>query len=532
MARVLLIAFCLISAVPAAAQPPSDTTSEGEMVKSTVTNPSAPQSQPQTPADPQHRNESQGIMSPRATGGDANIDKYHFFGSLKVRIEDTNYFSSKKANGDYVYGGSLLRFGVRRETRTDDFLMELAIPTLYNVPTRASGPSPQGTLGQGASYFNANGGQVASLFPKQLYERFKNIGDKSNSLRVGRFEFIDGAEVRSTDSSIAYLKQNRIANRLISPNPFSYIGHSYDGFEFTNHTGDHTITAFAALPTRGSYDLKGSDELTNIKIAYLAGTLPRVLKVRNSTMVSDSRAFGIFYEDTRGSQVVKVDNRPAAARQRDWGAIDIGTIGGHDVRVFPVGTGKMDTLLWTAAQFGKWGEMNHGAYAYDAELGYQPRDAHLKPWYRLGYYFGSGDGNGSNNQHGTFFPMLPSGHTYARFPFFSTSNLRDAFAEVVLRPSSRMVIRTDVRKLGLANGHDLYYSGSGAYDNSTFGYTGRTSSNSTDLAMLYDTSIDFQMNKTTLFIFYAGYAHGGAVLSSIYNGRDAAFTYLELQKRF
>lgn len=150
----------------------------------------------------------------------------------------------------------------------------------------------------------------------------------------------------------------------------------------------------------------------------------------------------------------------------------------------------------------------------------------------MGYYYGSGDGNGSNNQHGTFFPMLPSGRTYARFPFFSTMNLTDGFAEVVLRPTSRMVIRTDAHTLGLANGHDLYYTGSGAYDDSSFGFTGRTSSGNTNLAALYDTSVDYQFNSTTLLVFYAGFAHGGTVLSHIYNDRDAAFTFLELQKRF
>jgi hypothetical protein len=192
----------------------------------------------------------------------------------------------------------------------------------------------------------------------------------------------------------------------------------------------------------------------------------------------------------------------------------------------------LDTLAWGAVQVGKWGELNQGAYAYDVEFGYQPRDTHLHPWYRIGYYYGSGDGNGSDSQHGTFFPMLPSGHTYARFPFFTTMNLTDGFVEVVTRPTSRIVIRTDAHTLGLANGHDLYYTGSGAYDDSSFGFTGRTSSGSTNLAALFDTSVDYQFNSSTLLVFYTGYAHGGTILSSIYNNRDAAFTYLELQKRF
>ena len=483
-----------------------------------------------TPPTPQVRNEAQGIMAPRATGPDAAIDKYHFFGSFKARIEDYNYFPSRKADGAYTYGGTLLRFGVRRETRTDDFLLELAQPTLINLPTRASAPSPQGALGQGASYFAANGGHVASLFPKQLYERFKNVGAAANSLRLGRFEFIDGGEVRATDPALAYLKQNRIANRLISNNPFSYIGRSYDGLELTNQTRDHTLTAFAALPTRGSYDLNGSDELTDIKVAYVQGTLPRTS--RDGKHVSDSRLFGIFYEDTRGKQVVKVDNRPTSVRQKDGAAIDIGTVGAHDVRIFPIGDGRMDTLLWAAGQFGKWGALDQAAYAFVAEIGYQSPDKRLRPWYRIGYNYYSGDGNPNNGVHGTFSPLLPSGHTYARFPFFSQSNLRDAFAELILRPDPKLLVRTDIRRLGLVSSKDLYYTGSGAYDNSTFGYTGRTSSNSHDIGTLVDTSIDYQFSSTTLLIFYVAHVTGGSVISSIYKGSDASFGYLELQQRF
>jgi len=516
----------LLAAVPVAAQQGSGaatpTQSDSTRTNSTVI--------PQTPPDPQRRNEAQGIMAPKATGPDAQIDKYHFFGSVKFRVEDNSYFQSKKADGDYIYGGSLLRFGVRRETRSDDFMLELAVPALYNLPTKASAPSPQGALGQGASYFATNGSQVASLFPKQLYERFKHINDNGDSVQLGRFEFIDGAEVRSADASLAYLKENRISNRLISTNPFSYIGRSYDGVQYTNQAADHTITGVAALPTRGSYDLKGSDELTNVRVAYLADTMPHGTK--GSASVSDTRLFSIFYEDTRGSQVTKVDNRPAAVRQRDWSPINLITVGGHDVRLFPLGPGRFDTLFWTAGQFGKWGEENQGSYAFDAEIGYEPNAWRYKPWFRLGYYYGSGDGNASNNQHGTFFPMLPSSRTYARFPFFSTSNLTDGFVESVLRPTSKIVIRSDIHTLGLASKHDLYYTGSGAYDDSNFGFTGRTSSGSTNLAVLYDTSIDYQLNSTTLFIFYAGFAHGGTVLSSIYTNRDAAFTYFEVQKRF
>ena len=161
--------------------------------KSDTALPAAQQPSPQS--TPQSRNEAQGILQPSRAPRQANED-FQFFGSLRARIEDYNYFTSAKANGAYVYGGTLLRFGVRRDTHRDDFLLELAQPTLINVPTKANAPNPQGALGQGVSYFTSNGGHVASLFPKQLYERFKQVGSEANSLRLGRFEFTDGGEYR------------------------------------------------------------------------------------------------------------------------------------------------------------------------------------------------------------------------------------------------------------------------------------------------------------------------------------------------
>ncbi len=485
---------------------------------------------PQSPATPQIRNEAQGIMAPRVTGPASAQNRFHYFGSVKARVEDYNYFASAKADGAYVFGGALLRGGVRRETSRDDFLLELALPALFNPPTRATAPNPQGALGQGANYFASNGGHIAELFPKQLYTRLKQLGSPANSLRLGRFEFVDGGEVRPADTSLAYLKANRIANRLISPNPFSYIGRSFDGLEFSSQTPDHVLTGFAAVPTRGGYDLNGSDDLPDVKIAYLAAILPRASS--DKLRASDSRLFGAFYEDSRGTNVVKADNRPSSARQKDGETIDIYTVGGHDARLFPAGKGRMDTLFWMAAQGGKWGALNHGAFAADVEMGYQPRDPRLHSWFRAGYYYGSGDGNPSDKQHGTFFPILPSGRTYARFPFFATSNLQDAFAELILRPTTRVLVRSDIRKLALADNHDLYYTGSGVYNNSNFGYTGRVGANSHDLATLYDTSVDYQITPTTLLIFYGAYAKGGSVLSSLYKSSDATYGYLELQQRF
>ena len=58
----------------------------------------------------------------------------------------------------------------------------------------------------GASYRVANGDDNAGAFLKQAFVRFKNVGAKGNMARLGRIEFIDGAESVPSDSTVAWLE--------------------------------------------------------------------------------------------------------------------------------------------------------------------------------------------------------------------------------------------------------------------------------------------------------------------------------------
>ncbi|HXS75245.1 MAG TPA: hypothetical protein VN753_03635 [Terracidiphilus sp.] len=71
----------------------------------------------------------------------------------------------------------------------------------------------QGQLGLGASYYAANNNSnAAAAFPKQGFARYD--GEES-SLRVGRFEFIEGQETKPANSTIAWLQSNRIAHLAV-----------------------------------------------------------------------------------------------------------------------------------------------------------------------------------------------------------------------------------------------------------------------------------------------------------------------------
>lgn len=451
-----------------------------------------------------------------------NKKDYQIFGTIRLREEDWNWFPSTKGNGNYTFLGGYARVGVSRATRTDDMVLEFSAPFLAGLPSTATAPAPLGAMGLGANYYAANHQHVADFFLKNGYVRFKNAGTPNTSVRLGRFEYSDGVEIVSADPSLNWIKQNRIGQRLLGPFGFSDVGRSFDGIQITNSKPTRHLTAAFMMPTRGVYDLNGWDTLVDNRIFYAAGTIPHT----GSHSSSEGRLFALYYEDVRNGAVVKTDNRPAAARALDKSSISYATFGGNYERVQKLGKGKVDGMFWGAGQIGRWGTLRQGAFAFAAEAGYQP-NLPLKPWLRFGYDYYSGDGNNANGIHGTFISPAPTPRNFARTPFFTESNLKDLFGEIILRPNTRVNLRADVHGLQLADSHDLWYSGGGAYDIRNFGYAGRTSSGHSNLGTLYDVSLDYQARRDLTLSLYFGYVKGGDVVTSIYRGSDLTYAYAE-----
>ncbi|HLK58566.1 MAG TPA: alginate export family protein [Chthonomonadaceae bacterium] len=452
---------------------------------------------------------------------------FYFTGSWRLRLEDYNWWPTDKADGGYSFLSSLIKLDFDRKSKQDDEYLELQQTSLVNLPTKAIASAPQGALGLGALYYDANGSQVASLFVKQAYVRLKDPSHPGKSLRVGRFEYSDGSEVVPADPTLNWVTQNRISQRLLGPTNFTDIGRSFNGLHYEAARPHLNLTAMAAIPSRGVFDLNGNDFISKIKVGYLNATFSDPDKQHPNV----SRLFGIYYEDAR-TEDLKIDNRPAATRAADKKALRIGTVGGEYLRAIPAGAGKFDLMGWGAAQFGDWGDEAQGAYAYAAEAGYQMPKATWQPWLRIGYNFASGDGNPNNKQHGTFIPLLYTARTYARDVFYTESNIEDLFAQLILKPGSRTTVRTDVHGLRLAESNDLWYNGGGAYQNRTFGYTGRPSGGANNLGTLADISVDYQWRKSTNLTLYFGYGNGGDVISKIYKSRDSVFAYLEVLQKF
>jgi hypothetical protein len=453
-----------------------------------------------------------------------------FTGSLRVRLYDWNWFQGDGANSSYIYAGNLLRLGLSQSLDSVDWQLEFSVPLLLGLPDNSVAAGTQGQLGLGASYYVANNrSQYAAMaFAKQGFVRFKNLGGSaSQSLKVGRFEFLDGSEVTPRDATLATVKRDRVVQRLIGNFGWSDVQRSFDGVQYLYSKPSGTFTFVGGLPTRGVFQTDGWGE-NDVAFGYAAFTRPW----GSGSHSAETRVLGIYYDDWRS--VLKTDNRPLAARRTDLDNIRIFTFGGHHLSAVGTQAGTLDFLAWAVGQTGKWGRLDQRSYAFDFEGGFQPAILRrVKPWFRVGYTSGSGDGNPNDNRHGTFFQLLPTPRPFARFPFFNMMNNHDIMGSMVLRPHKDVTLASEFHALSLANANDLWYSGGGVYQPWTFGYTGRAANGAKSLANLYDTSVEYRIRPSVAATAYAGYADGRAVLAAIYpHGKKGAMGYVELNYRF
>ena len=180
--------------------------------------------------------------------------------------------------------------------------------TRYSLlPRNAVVAAPQGQLGPGGTYYaaNGNGRNNVNAFVKQAYVQFNQLGQ--GRLKLGRFEYFDGAEVKPKDATLAAIVQTRIAQRLIGNFSFSAVQRSYDGAQFHYALGKGDVTVFGARTTRGVYQIDGMGEL-DVDVYYGALTLPTGAE----HSAGELRLFGLGYIDHRTS-VLKTDNRPQAS---------------------------------------------------------------------------------------------------------------------------------------------------------------------------------------------------------------------------
>jgi hypothetical protein len=453
-------------------------------------------------------------------------------GSLRLRAESHGWFATPGYEDDYTFGAAVLRLSVGQQRERFDWQVEGQFTALVNLPERAIAAAPQGQLGTGASYFAATGRKDAGVALKQAYVRAKSLfGDAASSLRVGRFEFVDGAETAPTDPTLAALKRDHVAHRLLGHFGWTHVGRSFDAVHYVRNTKSGNFTFVGGRPTEGVFQLRGLKEL-DVDFWYGAYTKP----LPGKTINGEFRALGLHYHDGRGA--LKTDNRSAALRRADARNIRLTTVGGNYVAAVKTGAGTVDLLAWGVGQFGSWGNLSHRAGAAVFEGGVQPAGAlaRYKTWLRAGYSRSTGDGDPADSRHTTFFQVLPTPRWHARLPFYNMMNNEDVYAQLKLRPHARLALRADVHHLRLSNRNDLWYAGGGAFQEGTFGYTGRPSNGRRALGTLFDVSADLTVTPTTTVTFYGAGVRGGGVPAAVYPAGGANPTarlfYVELMQRF
>ena len=116
------------------------------------------------------------IVSQPIAAQSQTANRWKVTGSIRLRFEDWDFFRTHAGDSSYGYGASLLRVAAGRQFHSQDWLFELAQPSLIGLPSQAVAPAPQGQLGFGGVYFAANPDRAAGILLKQAFVRFKEIG--------------------------------------------------------------------------------------------------------------------------------------------------------------------------------------------------------------------------------------------------------------------------------------------------------------------------------------------------------------------
>lgn len=459
------------------------------------------------------------------------------YASLRTRYERWSWFepaatAAPGTDHSYGYGAALLKAGLRLDNRRwFDAALEFQGTALLGLPDNARGPAPIGEMGGGASHFTPHAEENdARVFLNQAFVTFKRPGH--GSVKLGRFDYMDGTESPTGDPTIEWIRRARVAGRLIANFGFSHVQRTFDGVQAARDGKSLNLTLFAAHPRQGGFELDGWKDMSEVDIAAATLTLKPALLGGGA----EARLFAMYYGDRRdpADSVFKVDNRSAAVRNLDSADISMPMLGGHYIRRGALGHGQWDGTLWGVYQFGSWGALDHRAWALAVEAGYQFSTTPWTPWIRAGYNRSSGDDEPDDGTHATFHQVLTTVRPFAQFPFFNLMNNEDLFGQLLLRRvPGKLLFKLDVHRLRLAEENDLWYSGSGAFQRrGSFGFGGRPSGGGRSLATVADFAVDYTPRPWCNLYGYLGQAWGGDVIRGIYDGDGATLAYLEMTLRY
>lgn len=464
----------------------------------------------------------------KVTVTESNAGKITAGGEVAVRYSNWNWFQPAGGTFDNSYDYFFSRSRLNLELESGSFRAFLQAQDVHmaGLPENSAAPAPQGPLGIGAIYnLHTRDDNPHSLIIRQAYIDLPKLFSENLSLRLGRFDYVDGKEVMYKNPKVNQIKNIRLAERLIGPFGWSSFGRSFDGFQVVYDRDNYNIHSTATHPTQGGFENNAHRSIPGIDLYTLTGTF----KYNKILPDAELRLFYFFYEDDRN---ISATPGQSGLNQGD---IQINTFGSHLLKLLKTNSGEFDFVYWGAIQDGEWGAVDHSAWALDFELGYHFLNLPWKPWLRTGYYASSGDSSSTDGEHETFYQLLPTARKYALFPFYNMMNNEDFFFQGIIKPTKDLLIRADLHILSLSEKNDLWYMGAGptVEQGGIFGYIGRPSNGMDDLATVFDLVVNYTFSKNISGTAYWGHAFGGDVIESIYPGdEDSDFFYVEMKFSF
>jgi hypothetical protein len=443
--------------------------------------------------------------------------------SDRLRYERVDWFrtapTSEIRDYDYGFFANRLQVGLRVTREPIEIFVQYQHSLITSLPENGPGP--------GGSYF-ANTPQVNQEkgILRNAWLRWKQpFGAADVSVQAGRQLYREGLEAPAVDPTLLWLQKNRIAERLLGPFDYTHVGRSFDGVQLGIDNEAVNVTGFGFIPTWGGFEINANREL-EVGVAGVSANLKAVEALPGT----NARVFGLWYRDRR--DLVPVDNRPLATRQADGGDIEVYTLGANLTHVVSVGPGQLDVLAWAVTQFGDWQSQSHDAWAYALELGYQLPEVWAQPWLRIGLDQSSGDSDPFDDEHESFFQVLPTARLYAQFPFYNLMNNRDLFAQLILRPDPIVTVLATAHWLRVSESDDFLYAGGGATSNSVFGFSGTATGGRNGIGTMVDLSISVDPVEYLTVSGYYAHVFGCGMIDQAFEGNDASYAYIEATLRF
>ncbi len=416
----------------------------------------------------------------------------------RQEVQDTLNPAANKTN-HYSFGSARGRFGADTtwKSLTLHGFGQAAIS--YNVPNDAP-------FGPGSAYFSNSGNESS---PRHLRVAELSLIYKQGfvTATVGRQGLMDGAETMSGLTRFDTIKRERLSERLIGNWDWPNVGRRYDGASASYNHNRWAVSAFGARVLQGGFDY---DDAFDSRDGTAVGGISYTFKRDAWIPQSEIRTFYIQYRDSATSTI-------SALGKRLW----IHTVGVNWLGVYPVGPGAFDVLLWDAYQFGDYGNQHQSANAFLVEAGYGWQDATWSPWIRAGINRASGDGDASDNTHGTFFNLAPTNHKFYGYQDLNAfQNLTDLFAELRVEPTKKLKLQLTQHLFRISDVSDGWYNGSGVINNTSLGYTRRFPAGSTTISRTIGTETDLSTTWTPhkRVAFHAGVSRfvGGAAVKKLF----------------